>query len=128
MTNIPNSSLFQSIKNNLTSRSNWLCFVSGFLLVFAYAPFSLWWLALILPSVILQQINNNSPRIAAKKLAIFAFGWFSSGISWVHVSIDQFGGLPLIVSLLLMWSMGVSKPGIITYCKYHICIVSKIGR
>ena len=102
MTNIPNSSLFQSIKNNLTSRSNWLCFVSGFLLVFAYAPFSLWWLALILPSVILQQINNNSPRIAAKKLAIFAFGWFSSGISWVHVSIDQFGGLPLIVSLLLM--------------------------
>jgi apolipoprotein N-acyltransferase len=102
VTNIPKFSLSQSIKNNLSSRSNWLCFVSGFCLVFAYAPFSLWWLALILPSVILQQINNNSPRIAAKKLAIFAFGWFSSGISWVHVSIDQFGGLPLIVSLLLM--------------------------
>ncbi len=33
---------------------------------------------------------------------IFAFGWFASGISWVHVSIDQFGGLPLTVSLGLM--------------------------
>ncbi len=105
MTNIPKTSFYQTLKNNLTSQSNWLCFISGFLLVFAYAPFSYWWLALVLPSIPLQQINNNSPKQAAKKLAIFAFGWFSSGISWVHVSIDQFGGLPLIISLLLMLAL-----------------------
>ena len=94
--------VFQTIKNKLSKPNNWLCFLSGFFLVFAYAPFSQWWLALILPSIILHQVNHAPPKVAAKKMALFAFGWFSSGISWVHVSIDQFGGLPLIVSLLLM--------------------------
>jgi len=97
--------LFRSIKNKLANINSWLCFFSGFFLVFAYAPFSYWWLALILPSIVLYQINNTPPKLAAKRMALFAFGWFSSGISWVHVSIDQFGGLPLIVSLLLMLSL-----------------------
>ncbi len=105
MTNIIKASVFQSIKSKLTNPSNWLCFLSGFFLVFAYAPFSYWWLALTLPSIMLYQVKNSSPRVAAKKTALFAFGWFSSGISWVHVSIDQFGGLPLIVSLLLMLAL-----------------------
>ena len=89
-------------KSKLLIKQYWLCFFSGFLLVFAYAPFSLWWLALFLPSVVLHQINNTNAKITAKKVAAFSFGWFISGISWVHVSIDQFGGLPLVVSLLLM--------------------------
>ncbi len=98
-------SLFQSLKTTLTSQSNWLCFVSGFLLVFAYAPFSYWCLALVLPSIALYQIRHATPKNAAKKLCLFAFGWFSSGISWVHVSIDQHGGLPLTISLLLMLAL-----------------------
>jgi len=99
------TSVFQTIKNKLITPGNWLCFFSGFLLVFAYAPFSYWGLALILPSIILYQVRQATPKVAAKKIALFAFGWFSSGISWVHVSIDQFGGLPLVFSLLLMLAL-----------------------
>ena len=102
MTNISKGAISQSIRNKLLNPNHWLCFLSGFFLVFAYAPFSYWWLALILPSIMLHQVSHAPPKLAAKKMALFAFGWFSSGISWVHVSIDQFGGLPLIVSLLLM--------------------------
>ncbi len=91
-----------AISKSLLNKNNWLCFFSGFSLVFAYAPFSYWWLALFLPAIALHQISQSSPVHATKKIALFSFGWFASGISWVHVSIDQFGGLPLAISLLLM--------------------------
>ncbi len=35
-------------------------------------------------------------------MAWFGFAWFGAGISWVHVSIADFGGLPLIGSVGLM--------------------------
>ena len=86
----------------ISNKNNWICLLTGLSLVFAYAPFSHWYLALFLPAITFHFIQNESPKNAAKYMAIFAFGWFASGISWVHVSIDQFGGLPLIISLSLM--------------------------
>lgn len=98
--------MFKKLKahllNNLKNKTNWLSFLAGISLVFAYAPFSQWWLAILLPIIWLHQINLCNARNTAKQTFIFAFGWFASGISWVHVSIDQFGGLPLVVSLLMM--------------------------
>lgn len=32
----------------------------------------------------------------------FGFGLFITGLRWVHVSLDSYGGLPLIITLLLM--------------------------
>ena len=128
MTNISKAPLFKSLKSKLANPSNWLCFLSGFLLVFAYAPFSLWWLTLILPSIMLYQIKDAPPKQAAKKIALFAFGWFSSGISWVHVSIDQFGGLPLIFSLLLMLALCAYLALFPTLAGYLTARVAKHGR
>jgi len=92
----------KALVNNINNRSNWLSFILGFSLVFAYAPFSQWWLALIIPALWFKNINHSSIKTVTKHGFIFGLGWFGSGISWVHVSIDQFGGLPLAVSLILM--------------------------
>jgi apolipoprotein N-acyltransferase len=94
--------VFNRLKVNLCNRSNWLSFCAGLSLVFAYAPFSFWYVALFTPSIVFYAVQNSTPKYCAKLMGIFAFGWFASGISWVHVSIDQFGGLPLIVSIGLM--------------------------
>ncbi|MGB2078157.1 MAG: apolipoprotein N-acyltransferase, partial [Vibrio sp.] len=43
---------------------------------------------------------------SAKKAALIGFAWglgqFGTGIYWVHVSIDSFGGMPKIASIFLM--------------------------
>ena len=102
VTNTSSNTLYSRLKRTLSNTSYWLCFFSGLSLVFAYAPFSQWYLALVIPAIVLYQIQNSAPKKAAKLMAFFALGWFGSGISWVHVSIDQFGGLPLVVSVSLM--------------------------
>ncbi len=94
--------ILESLKSPLVHKKYWLCFIAGLSLVFAYAPFSHWYLSLFVPAIVFYHLAKQSPKKSAKLMFLFAFGWFASGISWVHVSIDQFGGLPLIVSLGLM--------------------------
>jgi len=94
--------LTASIKQNLTSKENGLSLLLGIALVFCYAPFSYYALIAIILPTWLYTLQGKSPKSAAKQGFIFAFGWFAAGISWVHVSIDQFGGLPLAISILLM--------------------------
>lgn len=93
---------FQPIRRNITNKENVLSFMLGLALVFCYAPFSYYWLIFLLLPSWLYTLHGKSVKAATKQGFIFAFGWFSAGISWVHVSIDQFGGLPLIASILLM--------------------------
>lgn len=89
--------------NNLPLKIQYLLsFIAGLILVFAYAPFNFWPLTLIVLIFWLLLLENKKTSEATKLGFFFSFGWFSAGISWVHVSIDQFGGMPLAISLLLM--------------------------
>jgi len=68
----------------------------------AYAPFDVWLAAPLALIVFLRQW----PKVASNRVFAlgwcFGAGWFGAGISWVHVSIADFGGLPLAGSLGLM--------------------------
>ncbi|WP_286265778.1 apolipoprotein N-acyltransferase [Thalassotalea atypica] len=95
-------SVFTRIKRNCISKNNWLSFFSGLSLVFAYAPYSQWWLVFLALPLFFYHLDLSSVKETTKQCFIFGVGWFASGISWVHVSIDQFGGMPLAISLTLM--------------------------
>ncbi|MBZ9612909.1 apolipoprotein N-acyltransferase [Rheinheimera maricola] len=80
-----------------------LLLLAGGCSTLAFAPYALWWLPLLTLALLALLISRaGSARQAALRGFSFGVGWFGMGISWVHVSIDQFGGLPLAASLALM--------------------------
>lgn len=77
--------------------------LAGGLTALSFAPFTLWWLPVLTVALLVWMLQRaQRPTQAALFGFSFGVGWFGVGVSWVHVSIDQFGGLPLIASLALM--------------------------
>ncbi|WP_417703397.1 apolipoprotein N-acyltransferase [Rheinheimera aquimaris] len=80
-----------------------LLILAGGLTTLAFAPYTLWWLPLLTQALLVFFLQRAA---SARQACLYGFsyglGWFGVGISWVHVSIDQFGGLPLAGSLSLM--------------------------
>ncbi|CAM3882009.1 MULTISPECIES: apolipoprotein N-acyltransferase [Pseudoalteromonas] len=97
--------------NLAKDKKAWLALVAGLLLTFSYAPFEAWPLTFACLALAIYTTQTTKPKPQYGKLAskratkygfIFGLGWFGAGISWVHVSIATFGGMPLIASILLM--------------------------
>ena len=105
-TEISNNLKSNNVINQGTHSVSWLsiviCFIAGGSLVLAFAPFSIWPIPFIAIIAWLSQLQLSTAKQAFKLGLSFGFGYFAFGISWVHVSIEQFGGMPLIFSLLLM--------------------------
>lgn len=68
----------------------------------AFAPYQLWPLAILSPFLLMMLIRGKSAKSALWIGYAWGLGQFATGISWVHVSIDTFGGMPKIASLFLM--------------------------
>ncbi|WP_220764697.1 MULTISPECIES: apolipoprotein N-acyltransferase [unclassified Shewanella] len=79
-----------------------LAYTAGATTALSFAPYSIWPLYLIALAFVLHQSSDLTPKQAFKYWLSFGFGCFSVGISWVHVSMDVYGGMPLIASIALM--------------------------
>ncbi len=79
--------------------------LSGATTTLAFAPYSLWFFAFITPLVFLLILHKQSAKKALGLGFAWGFGYFVTGISWVHVSIDTFGGMPIAASLFLMFGL-----------------------
>lgn len=71
------------------------------MLTLSYAPFHQWWLPFFVFPLWLWLSAKYANRAFINGWW-FGLGFFGAGISWVHVSIATFGGVPLVVSVLLM--------------------------
>ncbi|KJY80175.1 apolipoprotein N-acyltransferase [Vibrio nigripulchritudo] len=74
----------------------------GALTTLAFAPYQIWIVAILSPLFLLLLLSNQSTKRALSIGFSWGFGQFAVGISWVHISIDTFGGLPKAASLMLM--------------------------
>ena len=74
----------------------------GALTTLAFAPYDSWPLAILSPLQLLLLFQNQSRKQAGWLGFCWGLGQFGTGISWVHVSIDSFGGMPEIATIILM--------------------------
>ncbi|MBP6104746.1 MAG: apolipoprotein N-acyltransferase [Gammaproteobacteria bacterium] len=85
-----------------------LAVLSGALLPLAFAPYSIWPLAMVSPALLfwLWQKTAN-PKSACALGFSFGLGFFGTGVSWVFVSIHHYGNtsLPLAVLITTLFVM-----------------------
>ncbi|HEY7864389.1 MAG TPA: apolipoprotein N-acyltransferase, partial [Psychromonas sp.] len=81
-----------------------VAFILGAVQVFAFAPFEQWWV--IYPAfvgffLLLQQLQKTTRRYFLISF-IFSISSLIATLYWIYVSMDLFGGMPKIVSVLLI--------------------------
>jgi len=71
-----------------------IAFLGGAATVFAFAPFELHPLAFFTLALLVHLWMSAPPRRCAWLGFWFGLGLFGAGVSWVYVSLHQFGGMP----------------------------------
>lgn len=67
----------------------------GTLLTFAFAPYEVFPLAILVPALLLGLILKTNAKGAFKLGFIFGLGFFGAGVYWVYISIHVIGGVPI---------------------------------
>lgn len=76
-----------------------LCFVAGVLTPFAFAPYHCAVIAVLGLAFFFSALPGTPPKKAGLLGYCFGLGMFGHGVSWLHVSINLFGGVPLIAAV-----------------------------
>jgi apolipoprotein N-acyltransferase len=83
-----------------------LCLLAGLALPLAFAPYELFFLAILCPALLFHFWIGASPFAALRRGWLFGLGMFGAGVGWLHISINEFGGVNIVgalaVTLLLV--------------------------
>lgn len=76
------------------------CVLAGACLPLAFAPFGLFFIAIISPAILVAHCLACSPAQAFARGYCFGLGMFATGVYWLHISINMFGGVTLSLAIL----------------------------
>ena len=82
-----------------------LCLLGGAVLPLAFAPFDYWPLAIATLILLFSCSLDCGPRKGFLRGYLFGVGLFGVGVNWLHISINQFGGMNLVSSLLVTMAL-----------------------
>lgn len=87
----------------ISSKNYWdlLAALAGILFTLAFSPFDYPYLAPLALSLLFASWQNTTPRRALLRGYLFGLGSFGLGVSWVYISIHDFGGANWLSSGLL---------------------------
>lgn len=75
--------------------------IAGSLLAFAFAPIGIYPLAIFSPAVLLLLWLNSSIKRTFILGLLFGIGFYSTGVSWIFISIHEFGHTSLFLAFLI---------------------------
>ncbi len=78
-----------------------MAIIAGIIMPFAFAPYDLPVLALLSLVLIMLCWSGISPKRAFARGWFYGLGMFGFGIYWVHISMNQFGGIGVPLSVFL---------------------------
>lgn len=97
--------------------------------VFAFAPFDFWGMAYLSVGGLIVLATQTSSKTALYTTYFWALGFFAFGINWIHVSINLFGGVPLLLSylaVLLLAAYLALYPLLFTYLVQRLQVKSAV--
>ncbi|MEM9101413.1 MAG: apolipoprotein N-acyltransferase [Pseudomonadota bacterium] len=80
---------------------NLVALILGLSGVFSFAPFNVWLLPFIIFPLAIVLVINLAPKAALFRSYCFALGFFATGLSWIHVSIHEFGNASMALAIAL---------------------------
>lgn len=81
------------------------CFFSGAAITLAFAPFDYYILAVLSPALLIHAWLDTTPRHALRCGYFYGLGMFGTGVGWLHISINLFGGVNLFGALLITFTL-----------------------
>src|SRR5688572_21537655 len=99
MPRLPPIKVAEPLAGAQAGRERWVprgvAFAAGALLVTAFAPYNLWWLALLCPAALIGLWSRaTAPREGALLGLAFGLGLYAAGTWWLYISIHDFGQAP----------------------------------
>ena len=80
---------------------NLIAWLAGAMTVLAFAPFSLSPLAILGPAIMLRLWLDTKPGQAFRLGWFYGLGLFGCGVYWMYISISKFGGVNLLLAILI---------------------------
>lgn len=77
-----------------------IVFFLGAATVLAFSPFDLFPLAVVTLALLIVLWRDRAPKQAALIGFIFGMGLFGLGVSWVYVSLHDYGGMPAVLAVI----------------------------
>jgi len=85
------------ISSTLSRYSGLIAFLAGALTTLAFAPFSLYPMAIVGPAILFWLLLKSPGFLTG---FLYGLGLMGSGISWLYVSVEQFGDLGTVIPVL----------------------------
>ncbi len=108
----------------------WLApFFLGGLTVLGFAPFYLFFVPLVTLAWLFYCWRDASPRDAALSGFIFGLGFFGAGVSWIYISLHDYGSMSIglsVVATLLFCGLLALFPAAVGFLQAKLCRVSAI--